>query len=230
MPSVLRKAPYHSFSILYSIIYISTTTGRYLGYTVSILRVPSDTKRRALLLPVPARSDIGSYGTTGTSLMRRTRSITSPRAPAFIPICPRCRCRGNRHGPQLAAPARLIERPVRSPWGSVARSLSRTCFRDKYPPYGSSFPFVLCFTLPQMPPKSRAEANAARAARAAARTGRLPDPVPPPAASEDAPIEACSPPLRPAPSTPGAAATPEPVASVVSPDDLSGFPPCRGLR
>ena len=118
------------------------------GYgTVSILRVPSDTKRRALLLPVPARSDIGSYGTTGTSLMRRTRSITSPRAPAFIPICPRCRCRGNRHGPQLAAPARLIERPVRSPWGSVARSLSRTCFRDKYPPYGSSFPFVLCFTL-----------------------------------------------------------------------------------
>ena len=145
MPSVLRKAPYHSFSILYSIIYISTTTGRYLGYTVSILRVPSDTKRRALLLPVPARSDIGSYGTTGTSLMRRTRSITSPRAPAFIPICPRCRCRGNRHGPQLAAPARLIERPVRSPWGSVARSLSRTCFRDKYPPYGSSFPFVLCF-------------------------------------------------------------------------------------
>ena len=34
MPSVLRKAPYHSFSILYSIIYISTTTGRYLGYTV----------------------------------------------------------------------------------------------------------------------------------------------------------------------------------------------------
>ena len=71
MPSVLRKAPYHSFSILYSIIYISTTTGRYLGYTVSILRVPSDTKRRALLLPVPARSDIGSYGTTGTSLMRQ---------------------------------------------------------------------------------------------------------------------------------------------------------------
>ena len=156
------------------------TTGGFS--TVSILRVPSDTKRRALLLPVPARSDIGSYGTTGTSLMRRTRSITSPRAPAFIPICPRCRCRGNRHGPQLAAPARLIERPVRSPWGSVARSLSRTCFRDKYPPYGSSFPFVLCFTLPQMPPKSRAEANAARAARAAARTGRLPDPVPPPAA------------------------------------------------
>ena len=42
----------------------------YLGYTVSILRVPSDTKRRVLLLP--ARSDIGSYGTTGTSLLIRT--------------------------------------------------------------------------------------------------------------------------------------------------------------
>ena len=30
MPTAIRKAPYHSFSILYSIIYISTTTGRYL--------------------------------------------------------------------------------------------------------------------------------------------------------------------------------------------------------
>ena len=76
MPSVLRKAPYHSFSILYSIIYISTTTGRYLEYTVSIQRVPSATKRRLLLLPV--RSDTGSYGTTGTNSLLIRITIDLP--------------------------------------------------------------------------------------------------------------------------------------------------------
>ena len=76
-----------------------------------------------------------------------------------------------------------------------------------------------------MPPKSRAEANAARAARAVARSGRLPGPVPPPAATEGTPTEARTPPSRPAPSAPGTAATPGSVASVVSPNDLSGFPP-----
>ena len=78
---------------------------------------------------------------------------------------------------------------------------------------------------PQMPPKSRAEANAARAARVAARAGLSPAPGPPSAASEGTPTGACTPPSRPVPSAPGTAATPESVASVVSPDDLTGFPP-----
>ena len=76
-----------------------------------------------------------------------------------------------------------------------------------------------------MPPKSRAAANADRAARAAARAGRSPAPVPPSAAGGGNRVEACTTPSQPAPPAPGSAATPAPMDSVVSPADLSAFPP-----
>ena len=76
-----------------------------------------------------------------------------------------------------------------------------------------------------MPPKSRAEAAASRAARAAARSNRSPAAAPSPAARGDTPGGARTPLSRLAPQASGTVATPGSIASVVSPDDLAGFPP-----
>ena len=72
----------------------------------SILRVPSATKRR----PLPVRSDLGTYWTTGTSLLGEPRRSTYHFTSGVRVRLVRPRCRGNRHEPQPAAQARPIER------------------------------------------------------------------------------------------------------------------------
>ena len=84
--------------------------------------------------------------------------------------------------------------------------------------------FFFAFVLP-MPPKSRAEAAASRAARAAARSNRSPAAATSPATHGDTPGGARTPPFQLALQAAGTAATSGTVASVVSPDDLAGFPP-----
>ena len=136
------------------------------------------------------------------------------------------RSRCSRHEPQPAAQARPIERACSKTVGgqrlghfsrsSLVTGTGRFCV--------VFFISFFAFSLP-MPPKSRAAANADRAARAAARAGRSPAPVPPPAAGGGNRDEACNTPSQPAPPAPGSAATPAPMDSVVSPADLSAFPP-----
>ena len=74
---------------------------------------------------------------------------------------------------------------------------------------------LFAFVLP-MPPKSRAEAAASRAARVAARSNRSPAAAPSPAARGDTPGEARTPLSRLAPQASGTVATPGSIASVVS--------------
>ncbi len=108
MPSVLRKAPYHSFSILYSIICISTTTGLYLGYTLVYrgyhpLRNGDSYQYDLTWVILPTGLPVLVFW---DEQRRSTYHFASGVRIRLV----RPRCRGNRHEPQPAAQARPIER------------------------------------------------------------------------------------------------------------------------